>query len=47
MTLESLGTGQAGKIQVSASCEKIQFSMAYMVLAVTNNSELNEIYPYL
>lgn len=23
-------------------CEKIQFSMAYMVLAVTNNRELNE-----
>ena len=39
----SLGTGQAGKIQIQPRpVKKSDFSMAYMVLAVTNNSELNE-----
>ena len=39
----SLGTGQAGKNSDPAPpCEKSDFSMAYMVLAVTNNTELNE-----
>ena len=43
MTADLWELGKLGKIQLQARpVKKSDFSMAYMVLAVTNNSELNE-----
>ena len=43
MTADLWELGKLGKIQIQpCPVKKSDFSMAYMVLAVTNNSELNE-----
>ena len=43
MTADLWELGKLGKIQIQPRpVKKSDFSMAYMVLAVTNNSELNE-----